>query len=173
MNERSDCSHLSSVEFFPKRVVLLSAKTLLWLIVCFVTFPRPVQAQDKIRLSISSLDTAFLTTAVALKKGFFTREGLEAELVRMNANVAMAALSSGDIDYSMIFGSVIRAALRGFPVRALAGSINRATHTLVARPQFASVKDLKGRTLGVSSFGAAADVVGRMIIKHFGIDPET
>jgi NitT/TauT family transport system substrate-binding protein len=142
------------------------------LAVVFTVFYVPAQAQEKIRLSISSLDTAFLTTAVALKKGFFEKEGLEAELIRMNANVAMAALSSGDVDYSMIFGSVVRAALQGLPVRVLAGSINRATHTLVARPQFGSVKDLKGRTLGVSSFGAAADVVGRMMIRHFGLDPD-
>lgn len=132
----------------------------------------PVQGQNKVRLSISSLDIAFLTTAVALKKGFFEKEGLEAELIRMNANVAMAALLSGDIDYSTIFGSVVRAALQGFPVRALAGSINRSTHTLIARPQFGSVKDLKGRALGVSSFGASADVVARMIIRHFGVDPD-
>jgi NitT/TauT family transport system substrate-binding protein len=34
------------------------------------------------------------------------------------------------------------------------------------------VKDLKGKTLGVSTFGATADVAARMMIRHSGIDPE-
>jgi NitT/TauT family transport system substrate-binding protein len=54
----------------------------------------------------------------------------------------------------------------------VAGFLDSSTHTLIARPEFKSVKDLKGRTLGVSSFGATADVAARMMIKHFGIDPE-
>jgi ABC-type nitrate/sulfonate/bicarbonate transport system substrate-binding protein len=72
-------------------------------------------AADKVRLSVSSLDTAFLTPAVAHKRGFFKEEGIEAEIIRMNANVSITALATGDVDYTMIFGSVIRAAMRGLP----------------------------------------------------------
>jgi len=43
---------------------------------------------------------------------------------------------------------------------------------LVARPEYKSVKELKGKTLGVSSFGATADVSARMMLKYSGIDPE-
>jgi NitT/TauT family transport system substrate-binding protein len=34
------------------------------------------------------------------------------------------------------------------------------------------VKDLKGKTLGVSSFGATADVAARMMLRYSGVDPE-
>jgi NitT/TauT family transport system substrate-binding protein len=34
------------------------------------------------------------------------------------------------------------------------------------------VKDLKGKTLGVSSVGATADIAARMMIRHFGVDPD-
>jgi len=141
-------------------------------LVFFLVFHSPLQAEDKIRVSISSLDVAFLTGGVAFKRGFFKEEGLDAELIRMNANISITALVNGDIDYTLIFGSVVRAAVRGFPLRVVAGFLDSSTHTLIARPEFKSVKDLKGRTLGVSSFGATADVVARMMIKHFGIDPE-
>jgi NitT/TauT family transport system substrate-binding protein len=132
----------------------------------------PLGAEDKVRISVSSLDVAFLTAGTAQKRGFFREEGLEAEIIRMNAPVSITALTNGDIDYTMIFGSVVRAALQGFPLRVLASFMDSSTHTLIARPEFKSVKDLKGRTLGVSSFGATADVVARMMIRHFGIDPE-
>ncbi|HEY2986551.1 MAG TPA: ABC transporter substrate-binding protein [Candidatus Binatia bacterium] len=123
-------------------------------------------------MSISSVDMSFLTGAVALKKGFFKEEGLEAEVIRMNANVSITALATGDIDYTMIFGSVVRAAVRGLPVKVVASFMDSSTHTLVARAEFKSVKELKGRTLGVSSFGATADVVARMMFRASGIDPE-
>jgi NitT/TauT family transport system substrate-binding protein len=90
----------------------------------------------------------------------------------MNANVSITALATGDIDYTMIFGSVVRAAVRGLPVKVVASFMDSSTHTLIARPEFKSVKELRGKTLGVSSFGATADVAARMMFQKSGIDPE-
>ncbi|HVO91384.1 MAG TPA: ABC transporter substrate-binding protein [Terriglobales bacterium] len=127
---------------------------------------------DKVRISVSSLDAAFLTPAVALKRGFFKEEDIEAEVIRMNANISITALATGDIDYTTIFGSVVRAAMRGLPVRVVASFLDSPTQLLLARQEFKSVKELKGRTLGVSTFGATADVAARMMFKYSGVDPE-
>jgi NitT/TauT family transport system substrate-binding protein len=43
---------------------------------------------------------------------------------------------------------------------------------LLARQEFKSVKELKGKTLGVSTFGATADVSARMMFRYSGVDPE-
>jgi ABC-type nitrate/sulfonate/bicarbonate transport system substrate-binding protein len=125
-----------------------------------------------VRISVSSTDLAYLATAIAWKRGFFTDERLNVRIIRMNANVAMTALVSGDVNYTMLFGTGVRAALRGFPVKGIAGSITKSTHVLISQPLVKSVPELHGKTLGVSSFGDAADVVGRMMVKHFGVDPE-
>ncbi len=122
----------------------------------------PLQAADKVRLSISALDVSFLTAGVASKRGFFKDEGLDVEVIRMNA----------DIDYTMVFASVIRGALRGLPMKVVASFMDSSTHMLIARPEHKTVKDLKGKILGVSTFGATADVAARMMIRHSGIDPE-
>jgi NitT/TauT family transport system substrate-binding protein len=129
-------------------------------------------AADKVRISVSSLDVAFFTPAVAHKRGFFKEEGLEAELIRMNANISVTALATGDIDYTMIFGSVVRAATRGLPVKVVASFLDSPTQMLIARPEYKSVKELKGKILGVSTFGATADVSARMMLRYSGIDPE-
>jgi len=145
----------------------------LWLsIVAAVALCGSAYGADKIRISISSLDVAFLTSGVAQKRGFFKEEGLDVELIRMNANVSITALATGDTDYTMIFGSVVRGAMRGLPIKVVASFMDSSTHTLIARPEFKSIKDLKGKTLGVSSFGATADVAARMMFKQAGIDPE-
>jgi len=154
--------------FFPARAVI----KYLVLFLTLTSFCSSSLAADKIRISISSLDAAFLTGGVALKRGFFKEEGLDVELIRMNANVSITALATGDIDYTMIFGSVVRAAVRGLPVKVVASYLDSSTHTLLARPEFKSVKDLRGKTLGVSSFGATAGVAARMMLQRSGIDPE-
>lgn len=141
-------------------------------VITLISFSSSAFAADRIRISISSLDVAFLTGGVAFKRGFFKDEGLDVELIRMNANVSITALATGDIDYTMIFGSVVRAALRGMPFKVVASYMDSSTHALIARPEYKSIKDLRGKTLGVSSFGATADVAARMMFQKSGIDPE-
>jgi len=43
---------------------------------------------------------------------------------------------------------------------------------LQTRPEFKSVKELKGKTIGVTTFGSGPELVGRIMIKHFGLDPD-
>jgi NitT/TauT family transport system substrate-binding protein len=50
--------------------------------------------------------------------------------------------------------------------------MNGPLHALVARSEYKSVKDLRGKTLGIDSYGATGDLTGRIIFKHFGIDPD-
>jgi NitT/TauT family transport system substrate-binding protein len=129
-------------------------------------------AADKVRLSISAIDVSFLTAGLALKRGFFRDEGLDVELIRMNANVSITALATGDVDYTMVFASVVRGALRGMPMRVVASYMDSSTHLLIARPEYKSIRDLKGKTLAVSTYGATSDVAARMMMKQGGIDPE-
>lgn len=144
----------------------------LFIIAIFLLDSGYASGAEKIRISVSSLDAAFLTPAVAHKRGFFKEEGIDPEIIRMNANVSITALTTSDIDYTTIFGSVVRAAIRGLPIRVIASFLDSPTQMLVARPEYKSIKELKGKTLGVSSFGATADVSARMMLRYSGIDPE-
>jgi ABC-type nitrate/sulfonate/bicarbonate transport system substrate-binding protein len=132
----------------------------------------PATAADKVRLSISSIDVSFLTAGVGHRRGFFRDEGVDLELIRMNANISVTALSTGDIEYTMIFSSVVRGALRGLPMKVLASFMDSSTHMLIARPEYKSIRELKGKTLAVSTYGATSDVAARMMMKHGGVDPE-
>src|ERR1700730_9476209 len=111
-------------------------------------------AADKIRISVTNFNMAFLPAGLAVKRGFFKEEGLEAEVIRENAHVGVNAVASADVDYTLIFGSVVRAAIRGLPVKVVGSFIDGSTHALVARPEFKSVKELKGKTLGIQAHGA-------------------
>ena len=132
----------------------------------------PGEALDRIRIAVSNPNMPNLTVAMAQKKGFFKDENLDAEIIRMNPNVAITALATGDIDYCQLFGAVVGGAIAKLPVRIVAGYLDNWPMTLIAQPEFKSLKDLKGKTLGISSFGATPDVGARLMLKQAGIDAE-
>ena len=67
---------------------------------------------------------------------------------------------------------MVGGAIAGLPVRIVAGFLDNWPMTLIAQPELKTLKDLRGKTLGISSFGATPDVAARMMIKQAGIDPE-
>lgn len=128
---------------------------------------------ERIRLSVAgSYNMIFLSAGVAQHKGFFKEEGLESEIVVMTVPTSIAALTSGDIDYTLLTGSVVRAAIRGLPVRLVAGLMTSSPHVLLARREIRSVAELKGRKVGLGTYGDATYVLARMIVSRHGIDPD-
>jgi len=133
---------------------------------------RMLEAAEKVRISVTNLNMSFLPAGVALRKGFFKDEGLDVEVIRMNVPNTITALMTGDIGYTLLFGSVVRGALRGMPLRAVASLLDSPTHALVAKPEYKSVKELKGKTLGIGNFGGTDEVVARLMFKYLGVDSE-
>jgi NitT/TauT family transport system substrate-binding protein len=129
-------------------------------------------AADRIRIAVSNPNMPNLTAAMAQGRGFFKEENLDAEIIRMNPNVAITALSTGDVDYCQLFGAVVGGAIAGLPVRIVAGFLDNWPMTLIAQPELKSLKELKGKTLGISSFGATPDVGARLMLKQAGVDAE-
>ena len=129
-------------------------------------------AADKIRIAVSNPNMPNLTVAIAQRKGFFKQESIDAEIIRMNPNVAITALAAGDIDYCQLFAAVVAAAIAGLPVRIVAGFLDNWPMTLIAQPEFKSLHEVRGKTLGVSSYGATPDLGARMMLKQAGLDPE-
>ncbi|HEY2990439.1 MAG TPA: ABC transporter substrate-binding protein [Candidatus Binatia bacterium] len=136
--------------------------------------PSPgMQAAERIRISVAgSYSMIFLSAGVAQNKGFFKDEGLDADIVVMGAAISVPALSNGDVDYSLLTGSVIRAAIRGLPVRLVAGLMNSSPHVLLARPEIRSVEELRGKKIGLGNFGDATQVLAGMILARHGLVPE-
>jgi ABC-type nitrate/sulfonate/bicarbonate transport system substrate-binding protein len=149
----------------------LASKTLGVLFsVCFLHVS--VDAAEKIRIAIPA-SGPFLTFALAQKRGFFKDEGLEAEIIQIRGgSVAMAALLTGELDYYSVVAVGARSAIQGLPTRLVACYLPTPPNVLVARPEFNSVKDLKGKTIAVSIFGSPPHLVGQMILRHYGLDPE-
>ena len=127
-------------------------------------------AVDKIRIGFAP-GASSTALPLAQKKGFFREEGLEAEVIRMSSTVAAAALASGEADYA-IGMSALRGAIQGLPLKVVASYIQGSTQTLVARSDIKTVSELKGRMITIGTPGGSPDRHARLMIKHFGLEPE-
>lgn len=131
-----------------------------------------VQALDKVRIGFPDRAAQFVPLPLGEQRGFFREEGFQAEFIRIAPTVAIAALVSGEIDYYTSIGSGVAATIRGLPVKVVACFLPSAPIALIARPEFKSVRGLKGKAIGVNTYGSPIEVIGRLIVKHFGIDPD-
>jgi sulfonate transport system substrate-binding protein len=132
-----------------------------------------VHAADRIRVGYPAPVGNFLTLPLAQKRGFFKEEGLDAEIIRIRPPASYAALANGDIDYfTGIGGAAVAAATRGVPIRVVACYVPTLPFMLIARPEIKSVQELKGKTIMIGVAGSSPDLIARMMLKHFGLDPE-
>src|SRR4029077_7504260 len=64
-----------------------------------------------------------LPNYLAVKKGFYTEEGLDIKFVRARSNILVAALFGGSLDYITSVTSSVGGIIGGAPVKILAGVI--------------------------------------------------
>src|ERR1043166_4091659 len=150
-----------------------------WLIAVLLSIGPIAQARaqtaaksEVVRIAYPSRGVTVLPLRIAQTQGFFHQERLEAELIQMRANITVAALTTGDLDYGAPLDSIIRASARGQPLKAVISFVNKPMHYLVAKPQYTSVGELRGRTIALNSFGSSEQLTLYAILKANGIDAE-
>jgi ABC-type nitrate/sulfonate/bicarbonate transport system substrate-binding protein len=89
----------------------------------------------------------------------------------MNPRLALQAVISGDVAYTTALGSTIRAALRGIPLRVVMTICEKPHFALIAQPGITSMDKLKGKVLGISSFGASSDIMARAVLNKYKLAP--
>jgi ABC-type nitrate/sulfonate/bicarbonate transport system substrate-binding protein len=146
-------------------------KIILALLTLFVLHAA-ARAADKITIGVPELNAQFVPLALAEKKGFFREGGIQADVIRINPTVALAALVSGELDYWTVIGNSVAAAIQGVPLRVLACYVPGSPSALIARPEFKAVQDLRGKAVGLNTSGGALESTARLIFKHFGVDPD-
>ena len=127
---------------------------------------------ERIAIATPSRGLFEFPVVVAMRKGFFKSEGLDVDKIQMQPAIGVKALISGDVDYLLAWGSALRAAVTGVPIKAVVGLASRPLHVLIARPEIKTPKDLKGKIIGVDSVAGTVDYLSRVAVRHFGFEPE-
>lgn len=142
------------------------------LILLFLLLVGDAPAAERITIATPSRGLFEFPVVVAMRKGFYKDEGIDVDKVQMQPALGVKALISGDVDYLLAWGSALRAAVTGVPVKAVVGIAGRPLHVLIARPEIKTPKDLKGRVIGVDSIAGTVDYLARVAVRHFGLEPE-
>src|SRR6476620_11413771 len=138
---------------------------LTWLAVCSLQVA--AHAADKIKIGYPDASGTFLSLPVGQKTGSFQKEGIQADLIRIRSTVALTALVSGELDYHSVLGPAVAAAIRGIPIKIVACYTPRVATAIIASPEFKTVQDLRGKTIGINSLGGGLEGQMRLMLNHF------
>jgi NitT/TauT family transport system substrate-binding protein len=145
---------------------------LLIVFVSIVVEPNPLAySAERVVIATPSRGLSVFPALVSIRKGFYKDEGLEVDMVLMQPTIAVKALISGDANYLLAWGSAVRAAVTGAPIKAVVGLASRPLHVLIARPGIKTPTDLKGKIVGVDAIAGTVDYLSRVALRHFGLEP--
>lgn len=133
---------------------------------------------QKIKLgsSLSPPSIESISPYVAIERGFFKKNGVEAEVVEFRGDAThVKALLSGDIDLSINMGATegIVSASKKAPIRLWVVANPITPYYFVARKEAGTtLQALVGKNIAISSVGAISYHIPRMVLERSGVDPE-
>jgi len=155
-----------------------SLRCLIFLVVGFIAgWSTDAASQDrrtKVTISNAGLTITALPLLAARDWNIFAANGIDVEIVVIAAAIAPSALAQGDLDYIAGVGPAsVSATLSGLTARAIWFSSDRISYWLMARPQFKTLEDLKGKKIAISGgVGGTNHVALVVALEKLGANPK-
>jgi len=124
---------------------------------------------ELVRTVVPRATLNYLSVPVAEVKGYFRDQGLENQTVVIPGSTAIAALVSGNVEYSGAGGTGMRAALRGAPIKAVMFQTEKVTWYLLAAADVQKITDLRGKRIAVGTVGDTQDTLITMLAEREGV----
>jgi ABC-type nitrate/sulfonate/bicarbonate transport system substrate-binding protein len=131
-------------------------------------------AQQRVAASYPGIAGYNIPFWIGLDAGEFKKAGLEIDPVMISGgSKSMQALLSGGLDFAHVSGGVsVQANLSGADVTIIGTAANSMSAGVVAAREIKSYQQLKGKRIGIASFGGNNDIGLRFAFKKNGIDPD-
>ncbi len=133
-----------------------------------------VQAQSRVTASYPGIAGFNIPFWIALDTGEFKKAGLDVDPVLISGgSKSMQALLSGGLDFAHVSGGVpVQASLSGADVTIIATPSNSMSGGIIAAKDVKGYNDLRGKKLGIASFGGNNDLGLRFALKKNGLNPD-
>src|ERR1700740_3542 len=155
---------------------LLRQAAVLWIAILSIP-PFPFSQTKPLKqmyVGVSSVSMGNIIIYVTKEAKLFEKYGLYADPVAMRG--------SGESSKAMIGGSipgapiatptVISADLAGADLVILSHTLPGVVHAMIVKPEIKRVEDLKGKKVGVTTFGSLTDFLVRHILRKKGLNPD-
>src|SRR5262245_16162579 len=130
------------------------------------------EAADPIpfKIGISAPVVTILPVWMAETGGFYAKEGLKVEVINMEGGTrGLQVLLSGEIQGMHVgLAPAVLANKQGADLRLVTSTCNTIPITMFTRAGV-TMKDLKGKTFGISTFGSETDIAISILLKQAGL----
>src|SRR5437870_920141 len=144
--------------------------------VSLLLLPSPLFSQGlkKIHVGVPAVSMGNIIIFFAKEAKIYDKHGLDAEPVVMSGSgIASRALIAGSVTISPITTpAVMSAVLAGSDMVILAHTMPGVIQSLMVRPEIKRPEDLKGKTIGVTTFGSLGDFLVRHLARIKGLNPD-
>jgi NitT/TauT family transport system substrate-binding protein len=128
--------------------------------------------QERVRVGVPLFPTVSYPVLIAQEKGFFEKNGLKAEIIRINSEpTTYQALISGDIDAtSGAPTGLVQSNLQGVPVVSLGSWDNFVSYTVMSKDKIDDLSQLRGKKVGINRLGGKSSLVLRVMLEDAGLN---
>src|SRR3990167_9533283 len=128
--------------------------------------------QDRVRIGVPLFPTPSYPIFIAHERGFFERNGLKAEIIRINSEPTnYQALISGDIDAtSGAPTGLVQSNLQGVAVVSLGSWDNLVSYTMTTKEKIDDLAQLKGKKIGIHRLGGKSTLILRGMLEDAGLN---
>jgi NitT/TauT family transport system substrate-binding protein len=132
-----------------------------------------VPAQETMRIAIPLFPTAAFPVLVGNDRGFFQKEGLIIEPIRINsAPTTYQALISGDVHAAVGAPTgLLPSHAQGADVVTLGSWDNLVPYVWVTREKITDIRELRGKKVGVNRAGSKPWLIIHVLLQDAGLDP--
>jgi ABC-type nitrate/sulfonate/bicarbonate transport system substrate-binding protein len=165
-----------SIPLFQRGRSRTAVKLTAFILLVLLIFASAATAQEK---KLEALNIAYTSATptrsplwIAKEVGLFEKYGIDAKLIYIRAgSPSISALVSGDMHVSSDPAAAAAiAAARGAPI-VVVGTYGLASYRLVAHPAIASIRNLKGRSIGSVRPGSGPDALLHRFLPKLGLVP--
>jgi ABC-type nitrate/sulfonate/bicarbonate transport system substrate-binding protein len=127
-----------------------------------------------LRLGLNTPTANIAPVWVAKDEGFFARHGIDADLTLIpGGERIVTALIAGELPLSILAGTgLVSATLSGADLMLFGSFANRLRYWVYARPEIASIADLRGRRLAVTGRAGIVRRAAELTLERNGLDPD-
>jgi NitT/TauT family transport system substrate-binding protein len=151
-------------------------------ILCFalltiVAVTRPAWTADspkKIRLAYAGWELGTAVAYVGVDSGLFKRNGIDIEEIPIRDTLSAGVQSLIGVDVLIGFGNplaVLQPVASGADIALVGSHVSFDHYGMGVASSISTVKELKGKKVGVSALGAKSDLIARVILRRAGLDP--
>ena len=128
----------------------------------------------RIRIGYPSPSASFSPLFVAQEAKLFEKYGLSSELLYLQGIQITQVHVAGHVDFTVTGAPLpMRAAVEGADLALAASSIDKFIYKLIVEPSITRPLDLKGKIIGITTFGSLPDVAIRLVLKKWGLNADT